>query len=176
MKHGLIALSLLSVLGIASNSALAANGTIKFNGIISAIQCEMDNGGADIVVDMGKPGVNNFNGPGDLSDPHTFQIKLKNCPATATSATVSFDGKSYSGDTGVLALDDQAVPTDGAAGVGIQISDAKGTVVPLLTPSSDYALVTGNNTLEFSARYIQKAASVTAGIANATSQFTISYN
>ncbi|PUW38311.1 ferrous iron transporter B, partial [Cronobacter sakazakii] len=68
--------------------------------------------------------------------------------------------------------------TGAASGVGIQLVDADGTPLNLYTASADYALETGTvtNNLEFGARYIQTGATVTAGVANGSSTFTVTYN
>ncbi|MNC36707.1 putative fimbrial-like protein YcbU precursor [compost metagenome] len=90
-----------------------------------------------------------------------------------TSAKVKFDGLADSNVNSILAL--SQIPGV-ATNVGIQLTDNKNVVVPLHTASSAYPLSVGDNNLDFVARYYATAATVTAGPANAVSNFTIVYN
>lgn len=161
-------------------SASAADGTINFKGNIidSACKVDLDGAGATTTdVMMGNVNKSAFTGVGSTAGGSAsatkFTIQLKDCPETLTKATVKFDGIAYAGDNTVLALTDE---TGVATGVGIQLSDSKG-VLPLFTESTAYTLdtETGTNTLDFYARYIQKAATVTAGPANSVTTLTINY-
>lgn len=163
-----------------SASTFAADGTINFKGNIidSACTVDLDGAGATTMdVLMGDVNKTSFTGVGSTAGGSAsatkFNILLKDCPETATTASVKFDGIAYSGDNTVLALTDE---TGVATGVGIQLSDSAG-VLPLFTNSAAYTLTTGSttNTLDFYARYIQKAATVTAGPANSVATFTVNY-
>lgn len=173
MKNGIFSIALLSLI---SMNAFAADGEITFEGSIVDTACTVDIGtGNKMTVTLGEISKTSFTGVGSTSSATEFNIKLKACPAAITSATVKFDGNAYSGDPSTLALD--GGETGVATGVGIQIKDSTETVVPLATPSSSYTLQeTEENTLPFYASYIQKAATVVAGTANATAQFTVNYN
>lgn len=152
--------------------ANAADGTINFNGSLTADACTVDAGSADQTVDLGKVAVTAFSaGAGTKASPTKFSLNLTDCPATVTSAQVKFDGTSDEINPNLLALDSGS----DATGVGIEIADKSGTAIPVHQASSDYPLVAGDNTIDFVARYVSTAANVTAGTANATSEFTLNY-
>lgn len=84
-----------------------------------------------------------------------------------------FDGIQVAGNDAVLALTDEPGV---ATGVGVQIADNNNKVINLHTDSSVYPLSsTDDNVLGFVARYYATSATVTAGKANAVSNFTIIY-
>lgn len=179
MKKMTSKLTIVALLAVVS-SASAADGTINFKGNIidSACTVDLDGAGATTTdVMMGNVSKSTFTGVGSTAGGSAsatkFTIQLKDCPETLTKALVKFDGIAYAGDNTVLALTDE---TGVATGVGIQLSDSKG-VLPLFTESTAYTLDpdAGTNTLEFYARYIQKADTVKAGSANSVATFTINY-
>jgi len=173
MKKSLLGLSL--IVGIASiNTANAVDGNVQFTGEIIDSACTVDTTSANQTVILGQVAKTAFKAAGDTAAATSFSIKLNNCPTTVTSATVKFDGTPYNGDNTVLAL---TAAAGNATGVGVQLSNSDGSVLPLLTASESYPLsATAANTLNFSARYIAKAAAVTTGPANAAASFTIVYN
>lgn len=170
----LLATCVISALVGYSATSLASDGTINFKGEVIDTACTIDVGANNTMeVQLGKVAKSAFTGVDSTASATEFDLKLKDCPAAVTSAVVKFDGKNYNGDNNTLALTNE---TDVATGVGIQLKDAKQTLVPLFTASSKYDLVTGENTLPFYASYVQKATAVVAGKANSTVQFTINYN
>lgn len=175
MKKQLHALALLSVIsGAAVSTANAADGTIQFNGEIIDAACTVSPSSASQIVTLGQVSDKAFAADGDTAGATAFQIDLTSCPATVTSATVKFDGTAYQGDNSTLELTQGAGV---ATGVGIQIRNADNSVLPLFTPSQSITLAqTGTNTLKFNAAYVAKAATVTAGPANATATFSVVYN
>jgi major type 1 subunit fimbrin (pilin) len=182
MKKTLLATALLATTALSLSSALAADGTVNFTGSISATACKVDMGGSTtLAVPMGKISTTSFSGAGTTSAASKFSLQLKTCP-TATTATVKFDGIAAGGDDKILALTGGA---GAATGVGIQLSDKSGAILPLATNSTSYTLALGDatdttkdvtNNLDFTARYIATAATVGAGTANSTASFTINYN
>ncbi len=157
-----------------ANNALAADGTIDFTGEIIDNACELAAGSDALKVNLGKVSKTALPSAGVTAAATKFTIKLINCPATVSTASVKFDAESYSGDDTVIALKQESGV---ATGVGIQITDDANTVVPLFTASKNYPLKEdGENNLDFIARYIAKTDSVTAGLANANATFTINYN
>ncbi|HGM5490691.1 TPA: fimbrial protein [Serratia fonticola] len=175
MKKNLIAVAVLasSAFGV---SAFAADGQVNFTGEIIDAACTVVNTPANpLQVTLGKVAKTAFTGAGSTAAATKFTLQLKDCPATVSSASVKFDGTSVSGDNSVLALtQDSGVAT----GVGIQLSDDANTVLPLFTASKAYPLQSGSsvNNLDFVARYIATAATVTAGPANSVASFTVNYN
>ncbi|NTX79281.1 type 1 fimbrial protein [Serratia proteamaculans] len=182
MKHTLLAAALATTAAFSFSSAFAADGTVNFTGSVTDTACVVDMGGSNALsVPMGKISKTSFGASGSLAGATKFTLKLKTCP-TATTATVKFDGIAAGGDDKILALTGGA---GAATGLGIQISDKSGNVLPLATNSVSYTLAKGDasvpandvtNDLDFTARYISTAATVSAGSANATATFSINYN
>lgn len=171
-------ISALLVLGIlASSATYAADGKISFTGSVTDSACTVTNSeSSPLTVNLGKVSKSAFSGSGSTAAPTKFTIQLTGCPDTVSSATVKFDGTPFNGDNSILAL---TSGTDAATGVGIQITDSSQTVLPLSQASASYALSTTTdniNSLDFVARYVSTASTVTAGSANADASFTINYN
>lgn len=155
-------------------TAQAADGTIQFNGTIIDAACTVSPSSANQTVVLGQVSDKAFSAVGDTAAPTGFQIDLASCPASVSTASVKFDGTPYQGDNSALELTSVA---GAATGVGIQIRDADNSVLPLYTESQGVTLSqTGTNTLKFSAAYVAKAATVTAGPADATATFSVIYN
>ncbi|RYE39169.1 MAG: type 1 fimbrial protein, partial [Hyphomicrobiales bacterium] len=111
---------------------------------------------------------------GDTAAATRFSVRLTACPATLLSADMRFDGPADAIDNRLLAV------SGGAAGVAVGIFENDSTtLIPVRSRSASVSLSTGNaGTLEFVAKYMATGAPslIVAGDANATSQFTISYN
>ena len=174
MKKQLHALTLLSVIcGATISTANAADGTINFTGEIIDAACMVSTTSASQTVTLGQVSSSALAVVDSTAASTAFKIDLTACPASVTTASVKFDGTAYQGDNSVLALDSGSV----ASGVGIQIRNADGSVLPLYTASSSIPLAQGTtNTLNFNAAYIAKAVPVTAGTANAVATFSVIYN
>ena len=175
MKKNLIAVAVLASSAFAI-SAFAADGQVNFTGEIIDAACQVVNSPSNpLDVVLGKVAKTAFTGTGSTAAATKFTLKLTNCPATVSTASVKFDGTSVNGDTTLLALTQESGV---ATGVGIQLSDASNTVLPLYTASMAYPLQSGSvtNNLDFVARYIATAATVTAGPANSMASFTVNYN
>lgn len=174
MKKNVIATLIAASSVFAINNALAADGTIDFTGEITDQACELAAGSDALKVNLGKVSKKALPSAGSTAAATKFTIKLINCPATVTTASVKFDADSYLGDDTVIKLKEEAGV---ATGVGIQITDDVNTVVPLFTASKNYPLQQNvENNLDFRARYIAKSDTVTTGPANGTATFTINYN
>ncbi|AHG21409.1 ferrous iron transporter B [Chania multitudinisentens RB-25] len=175
MKKNIIVVTLVAAAAMGSVSTFAADGQINFTGEIIDAACEVvNNVNNPLAVTLGRVAKTAFDGKGTTAAATGFTLQLKNCPATLTGATVKFDGTTVAGDNSVLALTQEAGV---AQGVGIQLSDSSQDALPLNTASASYPLAsTGTNNLDFVARYVATATTVTAGPANATASFTINYN
>ena len=162
-----------------SASAFAATngeGQINFTGEIIDSACQVVNGlGNPLNVPLGKISKTVFTGAGSTSTMTKFDIELKDCPETVTSAAINFGGTPDANNNTTLALTPDA---EAATGVAIQLLDSAQHPVSLYTPSQQYPLTAGStvNDLDFGARYIQTEAAVTAGLANSVSTFTVIYN
>ncbi|MGL5387211.1 MAG: fimbrial protein [Serratia sp. (in: enterobacteria)] len=175
MKKNLIAVAVLASSAFAI-SAFAADGQVNFTGEIIDAACQVVNSPSNpLDVVLGKVAKTAFTGTGSTAAATKFTLQLTNCPATVSTASVKFDGTSVNGDTTLLALTQESGV---ATGVGIQLADASNSVLPLYTASMAYPLQSGSvtNNLDFVARYIATAATVTAGPANSMASFTVNYN
>jgi len=173
MKKLVIAVSIAAA-SLSAASVFADDGKINFVGAITDDACTVVNDMSNpLTVTLGTVSSKAFTGAGSTAAPTKFTIALKDCPSTVTSAKVKFDGTADSNVNTILALTQE---TGVATNVGIQLMDKQYMVVPLYTASSAYPLATGDNNLDFVARYYATAAAVTAGPANSTSNFTIIYN
>lgn len=161
--------------GIAFTSS-AADGSINFTGTILDSACTIDTGNANQTVNLGMVPKSTFSKAGDMAAATRFSIVLENCPDTVTSASIKFDGKADATNTSILALSDGQT----AKGVGIALYEEDGiTAIPLATRSKSITLDTAtpanSNSLTYVAKYMATQASVEAGSANSTSDFTITY-
>ncbi|EKP4476763.1 fimbrial protein [Cronobacter dublinensis] len=178
MKNVLLS-TLLTGMACCAGSVFAASngeGQINFTGEILDSACEVVNSAASpLSVTLGKVSKSSFSTVGATSAPTTFDIELKNCPESITSTSITFGGTADANNNDVLAL---KAETGAATGIGVQLLDASSQPLSLYTASADYALTSGatTNKLTFGARYIATAATVTAGLANAVSTFTVVYN
>lgn len=163
-------------------AAHAADGTINFTGEILDSACTVDTSTSTQTVNLGKIPKSAFTGVGQVAAATRFSIVLNNCPAAVTSASVKFDGTADANDADILALSSGQT----AQGVGVALYEEDGvTPVPLATQSKSLTLDTSSagspavaansNTMTFVAKYKATKATVVAGTANATSDFTITY-
>ncbi|MCV3773536.1 MULTISPECIES: fimbrial protein [Enterobacter] len=173
-KYSKLALFGLLTCAFLNANVNASDGSINFTGTVLDAACTVDVGASSaLAVDLGSVQKSAFTAVGSTASATKFTLKVSKCPSTITKASVKFEGISYDGDESVLAL---TTGTGVATGIGIQLLDSASTVVPLETPSSSYTLATDvSNELDFYARYIQKAATVAAGKADAAVNFTIVY-
>jgi len=173
MNKNLIALAI--VAGSAFTSiAHAADGTVNFTGTITDTACTVSAATKNQTVDLGTVSKTAFAAAGDTASPTKFTIVLQNCPTTVTNASVKFDGPIDANNSNLLAL---TAGTGIATGVGVGIyeQDAS-TLIPIATKSASKPVSsTADTTLNFIAKYVATAASVTQGPANAATNFTISY-
>lgn len=157
-------------------AATNGEGQINFTGEIIDSACTVVNNLSNpLDVTLGKVAKSAFTGSGSTTATTRFDIQLKNCPDTVTTASINFGGTPDSNNADVLAL---TSGTGAATGVGVQLLDSNSAPISLYTASKEYTLASGTTTndLQFGARYIQTAATVVAGQANAVSTFTVVYN
>jgi major type 1 subunit fimbrin (pilin) len=172
MKKSLFAVAVLASVA-AAPAVSAADGTINFVGEITDVACTVDTNSQNLTVTLGRVASTAFTGAGSTAAPTQFQLILRDCPVSANSAVVKFDGTSVEGDNSMLAL---ATGVNAATGVAIQLTDASQQIVKLYENSARYDLLPDvDNNLDFIARYKAISETVTAGVANATTQFTIIY-
>ena len=161
---------------LSAMAATSGEGQVNFTGEIIESACQVVNGlSSPLDVSLGKVAKSAFTGTGSTAATTRFDISLKNCPETVTGASITFGGTPDSGNNDVLAV---TSGTGTATGVGIQLLDKSETPLSLYSASASYALQSGTtvNDLQFGARYIQTNATISAGLANAVSTFTVVYN
>lgn len=172
MNKTIIAMAILAGSALAS-VAQAADGTINFTGNITDVACTVTPGTKTQTVNLGTISSSGFGGAGSVSGASRFSVSLTSCPASVTTASVVFDGQPDTTNSSLLAL------TPGGAsnvGVGIYEEDST-TLIPVASRSATKSLSTATDTtFNFIAKYVATGATVSAGAANAVSDFTISYN
>ncbi|CNI75243.1 MULTISPECIES: fimbrial protein [Yersinia] len=161
------------VLGFASmaNAADQGQGTVTFNGSIIDAPCSIAAGSDSQTVEMGQ--ISNVAlQNGGKSQSRVFDIKLENCDITTLkTVTTTFGGAESAAVPGLLGI------TGVAEGAGIAIVDGTGSVITLGTATAEQTLVTGNNTLAFSA-YLQGstvADAIKPGTFSSVADFTLAY-
>jgi len=175
MKKNLIATAIAATAVLSAANAFAAAGQVNFTGEIIDTGCDVINTVSNpLQVTLGQVAKSEFVNTGDTAAATAFNIQLTNCPVTASTASIKFDGAALNGDNSVLQLTQDSGT---ATGVGIQLSDQNG-VLPLAQQSMAYLLQDGNaiNNLPFTARYKSVSSTVTAGPANSVASFSVIYN
>lgn len=176
MKKNLIAVAFAATAALSMSNAFAAAGTVNFTGEILDAACTVDVASQNQSVDLGKYNKSEFTLKGDKTAATGFDIVLKDCPETVTSAKVRFDGQPDTVDSSLLAVDSSVAGA--ATGVAINLMTADKADLPLHGSNSyNYALSsTEDNKLDFYAQYKSTAAAVTAGPANSVATFSVVYN
>lgn len=175
MKANRLLVSFAVSAALFSASAMAIDGTVRFDGDIVDTPCVVAQQSQNQLVNLGQVKQSTLDGAAGLTSAGTpFDIILEACkidPTTPEKAYITFTG--ISSQTNVL---DVAMQPGGATGVGIQLSDAQGNVIPLNVQHQNASdLVDGQNILKFRAQYISTAAAVTTGHADGTADFQFEY-
>ncbi|AKL42307.1 MULTISPECIES: fimbrial protein [Serratia] len=151
-----------------SSSAFAADGVINFTGKIVDNACIVD---PTLNVQMGDVAAAAFKNVGDEAQEQSrlFSLDLKDCPANLKTATVQLDGEADADNKDLFKL-----TAGGATGLALRIKGPSQDIVPG-GKSEALELKEGTNSLTLLAVY-KSTDKVTAGDANATIQFSVSYN
>ncbi|WP_447884811.1 fimbrial protein [Serratia fonticola] len=160
-------------------------GTVNFQGELVSAACAVDINSVNQTVTMGQIRTDSFQTTGDTSGPVPFVIKLTGCDSTLVPSTtpggtgtqptvsVAFSGVVDSTTNTALSLTSGA---GSASGIGIQITDRTGNLVPL--DGSDGPAINihdGDMTMRFNASYIATSTPVIAGAANSVVSFNLTY-
>lgn len=146
-------------------ASLRMSNTLAF----TEISCETPS----VNVNLGKQRSSQFGGVGTAIGEKAFNIQLKNCPAGLSGISYRLDpvNTAFDAKNGILALD-----PGGATGVGIQITDDNSAPVSLGQAHKFLSSApTGNYAIPLKAAYYKTSNTVVGGIANASMQFTITY-
>ncbi|WP_044611900.1 fimbrial protein [[Enterobacter] lignolyticus] len=158
----------LSVLQVAN----AADGMINFTGNITGTACVVDT--TSVAVDLGTVSASAFSGgAGTTAAAKRFNIVLKSCPASISSASIRFDGTTNTINPSILALS----TGEPASNVGVAIYEQdNATLIPIGSASADVALLADvNNTLTYFAKYMSTGTTVGVGSARSSTAFTVTY-
>ncbi|HBR6925113.1 TPA: fimbrial protein [Klebsiella pneumoniae] len=157
----------------ALQAANAADGVINFTGNITGTACVVDPSAIAQPVDLGTVATTAFSGGnGATAAAKRFNIVLKSCPASVSSASIRFDGTTSSANPSILALTTGQTATN--VGVAIYEQD-NATLIPVGSPSANVTLLADvDNTLTYFAKYMATGA-VGAGTANSSTSFTVTY-
>lgn len=153
------------VTGSATIATMSLSNPIAF----TEISCQTPS----VSVDLGKQRSSQFGGIGTTIGQKAFNIQLNDCPAGLSGISYRLDpiNTAFDAETGVLALDE-----GGATGVGIQITDENDKVVSLGEVHRFLSTApTASVTIPLKAAYYKTAETVEGGKANASMQFTITY-
>lgn len=173
------------VSGIASANTVNG-GRVNFEGELVNAACAVDMSSVNQTIKMGQVRTANFATTGATSGAIPFDIKLTGCdssvggtaatgttPAVPATVAVGFLGVVDSQNASALAISGGA---GAATGIGIRIIDKGGVPVQFNgTPGTAINITNGTMSIPFQASYISTAATVTAGTANATATFTVTY-
>ncbi|EKN5999754.1 fimbrial protein [Yersinia enterocolitica] len=125
-----------------------------------------------IDVTMGDVQRNSFSGVGSVSESIPFSVQL-NCQAnTQVDITINAEQDS-SNIPGVIRLNQSAETT--ATGIGVQMLYNNNPMIFGSQVNTGTSAIEGNYSIPFTARYLQIQPVVTAGHANASATFTMSY-
>ncbi|ECC1505696.1 fimbrial protein [Salmonella enterica subsp. houtenae] len=166
-----------------ASSVFAHDGTVNFTGKIIEAGCKIDgNVTTDKDVELGEISRTAFTTSGDTAATTPFSLVLTECPASllGKSVNVKYEGTPDNINNDYLQLTgygDSGV----AKGVAIELLNADLSSLPLGTESNAVNIqgtadAPAETNLNFFARYVSTEASVTAGTANATVNFTLTYN
>ncbi|MFC5608822.1 fimbrial protein [Variovorax soli] len=161
-----------AVVGLLSQGAFAADGTINFEGEIVNATCSVSPKSQNMTVPLGKVRSSVLAAAGSSSTPSKFTIELLDCDPA--KAYVTFSGPPDT-DATLLRLAGGLVGNTQATNVAVEIGDSSGAKIPLGRESGQYTILQGANSLQFQAKYVSVNGGATAGIANATAEFTVRY-
>ncbi|MGO3740634.1 fimbrial protein [Kerstersia sp.] len=172
MKKSVLSALLAVGLASAAGTAMADGGEIFFKGNITTSPCSIGGNSASINVPLGDISNNIFSAVGVKSPVRNFDIVLSGCD-TSTLDTATFLFESVNGSGVLLPLDN----TSTADGVAIGLRPVGGQPVEFgNTTGIAFQLHDGDNRLQFEAYYESTAAAVTAGTANSSATYTVTYS
>lgn len=163
-----------------TSTAVAANGTITYNGNITGVTCDVTGGGGstpDFTVTLPTVGTNSFRSIGDASGATPYDIRVggpdgASCP-DGTKIAIFHELTSAQIDpaTGNLSL----IAGSTATGVQLQVLQAN-QPIDLRTGQRTEAEITGGSaTIPYAVQYVSTAAAPTPGTANSQVLYTVAY-
>ncbi|MNZ36801.1 Major fimbrial subunit precursor [compost metagenome] len=181
MKTKIKVLSAMIVAGAAlgSQGAFAIDGTINFDGLVTASTCTVSSSGGSNNFTVALPTVaeSALSGANSTAGRTPFAITLSGCAASSGNVHTFFESGATTGASGNLALEGAG----SAQNVEIQLlnqdlSEIKAGYTDAAQNSKAVAIdASGNATLNYNAQYISTAGSAVAGEANSSVAYTIAY-
>ncbi len=160
-----------------SQSALAADGTISFNGEVTGQTCVINGGTKDLVVTLPTVAASTLDSPGKKAGLTPFSIDLTGCAAAPGKVRVAFEpGASVDASTGRL-----RPAAGGAANVQIGLNNAvDATAINLGAAaagqnSSAVDIVNGNASLRYTAEYVATGGPATVGSVTTSVVYSLAY-
>ncbi|ABF11116.1 fimbrial protein [Cupriavidus metallidurans] len=175
MKKLLLSTLVVSSLGLASQFAAAADGTITFNGQVTSNTCTINGGTPDFTVTLPTVAAGTLSASGNTAGRTSFNIALTSC--TGSSAHTYFEAGPTTDSAGRLML------TTGSTASNVQIQLLNGSDQTLVKAgfadasqnSLSASISGGSATLTYYAEYYATGAAG-AGSANSSVMYTIAYN
>lgn len=158
----------------AAGAVAAHDGTVNITGTIQDKTCEISPDSVNQSVPLGTVASKDLKDAGSATRAERFTIRLEQCGAAVSGASVSFSGTP---DNTVPALVRLTALPGGATGLGVELLDDAMTAIPVQSSSHQYPIEpgTGSAVLVFYARYRATGSGVTTGVANASVTFTLTY-
>ncbi|MGY2293916.1 type 1 fimbrial protein [Pseudomonas yamanorum] len=169
-------LRILCLMPCLANQSYAADTSISITGYLKDNSCSVSVDSKDFTVDLTSNAAKQLNHVGTTTVPVPFTIVFDKCGGSTTGVRVGYSGTSDNDNIALLKIDDGV---NAASGMGIQILNSDKQAIPLNTAEQSLSwthLIAGqSNTLNFYARLMATHSPVTAGVVNATANFTLEF-
>lgn len=175
-----LAVAIAMLFGTGMGIAHAADGTINFNGTVTATTCTVAvNDQTNPTLNLGTVNAGDLATAGQTGPATNFTLNLSACPTTVKAASVTFSGNA---DSAGDAFKNEASSDTAAANVGVELYDASQNQVKPDTAfdATSYLTANADNTavsaaIPFSARMVATADGATAGALVSHADYTITY-
>lgn len=156
--------------------AYAVDTGISITGYLKGNTCSVSVDSKDFTVDLMSSAAKQLNRVGTTTLPVAFAIVFDKCGGAVTAVRVGYRGTSDSDNTALLKIDRGM---NAATGMGIQILNGDKTAIPLNAAQQSlswtHLTASQSNTLDFYACLMATRSPVTAGVVNATADFTLEF-
>lgn len=175
----IIATAIIGMGILSSGMAVASDGTITINGLVTTNSCDVSvNGGTgDATLTLPDVSSSQLAATGDVAGAEDFTFALTGCSAGG-KVRAYFENDNVNIATGNL--ENNTAPVDGGAtNVQVQITDGDGTRIDLASTSqanNPYIDITNDAaTLPYKAQYVSSNGQAIAGLVNTALVYTLEY-
>lgn len=148
-------------------------GTIHFEASVVNAACAVDANSINQTVQLGQFKLSDFSKKGDETSRIPFSIKLNSCdPEVASTAAITFVGTPADSEQDVFALQGAGA----AKNIALKLVDSQNKQIAPGQVSTGVELIDGSNELNYSASLISTSDEVSAGNANAVTNFMVTYS